>query len=198
MMKILAVTNDQYPVPELAKMIASIQSYVDYIHIREKSKTAGEIATLLTFLQQANVDFRKIVLNDRLDLALLFGINNVHLPGHGLPVQLVKQAFPQLTVGCSVHSLEEAQMVEQAGADYVLYGNCYETTCKPGKPANGLKLLSEIAQTLKIPVYGIGGITQENVGLVSAAGAKGIAMMSGIFAAKDPVKDARNFYDKWR
>lgn len=192
-MKFLAVTNDWHTVPELAKIIASIQNHVDFIHIREKSKSAGEIVTLLELLQKAHIDFRKIVLNDRLDVALLFDIQTIHLPGHGLPLQLVKKSFPQLTVGRSVHSLEEAIAAEQAGADYVLYGNCFETTCKPGKPANGLELLTVITKALKIPVYGIGGITPDRALEVSESGASGIAVMSGIFAAHDPMKEARNF-----
>ncbi|WP_318506710.1 thiamine phosphate synthase [Bacillus sp. T3] len=129
---------------------------------------------------------------------MLFNIPNVQLPGHGLPVALVKNMYPLLTVGRSVHSFEEAKQAEIDGADYVVYGHCFETNCKRGKPANGLTLLEEMVKKLCIPVYGIGGITPERVGLMQKAGAAGVAMMSGIFSSIAPADTARHLFEKVR
>src|SRR5699024_10322177 len=126
-MKLIAVTDDSHPVKELADIMMAIKDEVDFIQIREKSKTAGDIITLLDALQEKGMDKRKIILNDRLDIALLKGIPNLHLPEHGIQVKMVKQTYPDLRVGCSVHSYDKAKQAENDGADYVLYGHCFET-----------------------------------------------------------------------
>ena len=195
-MKLIAVTDDRQTVNDLASTIIEIKDYIDFVHIREKSKKPLELVRLLKLLEEGKVSKEKIVINDRLDLALLYGIANVHLPGHGLPVMKVKKHFPHLNVGCSVHSLAEAKQAEWDGADYVLYGHCFETDCKQGLPPNGIGLLSEIVQGLHIPVYAIGGITPERVGMVHSVGVDAIAVMSGIFSAQDPVDQSRSFFDK--
>ncbi len=195
-MKLIAITDDQHSVEELAASIIQIKDLIDYIHIREKRKTASEIVALLQLLKAGDVSKEKIVINDRLDIALLNDIPNVHLPGHGLQTTIVKKCYPLLRVGRSVHSLEEAKQAERAGADYVLYGHCYETNCKQGKTPNGLGLLSKIAGELQIPVYAIGGIIPNRVDSVRNTGADGIAVMSGIFASREPEATVQNFFGK--
>ena len=197
-MKLIAVTDDRQSVNELASIIIDIKDYFDFVHIREKGKKPNEIVRLLGLLEEGNISKEKIVINDRLDLALLYGIPNVHLPGHGLPVQEVKKQYPHLNVGCSVHSLVEAKQAEHDGADYILYGHCFETDCKPGLPPNGISLLSEIVQAVHIPVYAIGGITPERVSSVHSVGADAVAVMSGIFSTQDPVGYIRNLFEQFR
>lgn len=195
-MKLIAVTDDRQSVNDLASIIIGIKDNIDFVHIRERSKKASELVQLLQLLDEGNVSKEKIVINDRFDLALLYGIPNVHLPGHGLPVQEVKNHSPHLNVGCSVHSLEEAKQAERDGADYILYGHCFETNSKQGLAPNGIRLLSEIVQALHIPVYAIGGITQERISLIHSVSADGIAIMSGIFSARDPMDRTQGFYDQ--
>lgn len=95
-MKLIAVTDDRYSIKELAEMIIAIKDEVDYVQIREKSKTARSIMTLLDSLESGGMDKAKISINDRLDIALLKGITNLHLPEHGLPVKMVKKLYPHL------------------------------------------------------------------------------------------------------
>ena len=73
-----------------------------------------------------------------MDIALLRQIPNIHLPSHGLPVKEVKNQFPYMQVGRSVHTLDEAIQAEKDGADYVLYGHCFETNSKRGLAPNGI------------------------------------------------------------
>ena len=65
-------------------------------------------------------------------------IPNLHLPEQGFPVKKVKEHFPHLQIGRSVHSLETAKQAERDGVDYVLYGHCFETNSKKGKAPNGI------------------------------------------------------------
>jgi len=197
-MKLIAVTNDEHSVEQLAGIIAQIKDEVDYIHIREKSKTARQLMELIDLLEQNNLPMEKIVIHDRLDAALLSNIRNVHIPSHGLPISQVRARFPHLRIGCSVHSIEGAKQAEIDGADYVLYGHCFETDCKKGIVPNGVERLEIIQQTLEIPVFAIGGITIDRVSQLQQLGTKAIAVMSGIFSAQDPYASAHAFSKKCR
>lgn len=192
-MKLIAVTDDNHSIKELAEIIISIKDRIDYVQIREKSKSPQSIMTLLHELQVGGVRKEKLIINDRLDIALLKDIPNLHLPEAGIPVKLVKEHYPELKVGCSVHSLEKAKEIERDGADYALYGHCFETVSKKGVPPNGMENFIKIKQELKIPVYGIGGITLEKVALMKDVNAAGIAVMSGIFQESQPQEAVKKY-----
>ncbi len=135
----------------------------------------------------------KIIINDRVDVAYISNVKGVHLAYHSLPVETVKLKFADLTVGCSVHSLEEAQIAEQQGADYVIFGHVYSTQSKPGLIPKGLEQLSFISELISIPVIAIGGIKPTNSRDVIVAGAQGIAVMSGILEAEDPLEAVQQY-----
>lgn len=189
-MKLIAVTDNSHSVYELANKIYTFHHLVDFIHIREKSKTAQEILALLKLLAQQGVNKEKIVLHDRLDIALLTDNPNIHLPSHSLPVREVREAYPHLRIGRSVHSFDEAKLAEVHGADYVLYGHCFETSCKKGKAPNGINTIIDMKNELQIPVFVIGGITPERVHLLREVHADGVAIMSGLFSADNPYESA--------
>lgn len=192
-MKLMAVTDDCQPILALAKKIIQIQQSVDYIQIREKTKTSKEVITLLEYLEEGSVPKEKIIINSRLDIALCSGIQTVHLSETGVPVQQVKERFPHLKIGKSVHDYVGAMEAERQGADYVLYGHCFETNSKKGKVPNGLVPINEMKKKLKIPVFAIGGIQVDRVQTLHDAKADGIAVMSGIFSAQHPFVEARQY-----
>lgn len=189
-MELHAITDGKKASRELKEIIISIFTLVDYIHIREKNKPSGEIAALVEELLNAGVPKEKLVINDRLDIALLTGIPNVHLPGNGLPVNKVKMAYPHMKVGVSIHSLEEAKGAEKSGADYCFFGHIFETDSKKGMAGRGTDALSEIVEQVKIPVMAIGGITTDNAVKVLEKKVQGIAVMSYIFSANQPKEAA--------
>ena len=82
-------------------------------------------------------------------------------------------------LGVSVHSAKEAKRAEELGATYLVAGHVFLTDCKKGVPARGLSFLQEVCDAVSIPVYAIGGVTEENVTDCIAAGAAGGVMMSG-------------------
>lgn len=185
-MNLMAVTDGSRPVKELAEIIIAIKDEIDFVQIREKTKSVQAIMTLLDEIQAGGVDKEKIIINDRLDIVLLKGIPNLQLPENGIPVKLVKKQYPHLRVGCSVHSFEKAREVEREGADYVVYGHCFETDSKKGIPPNGIEPIFQIKEELNIPVYAIGGITLDKVPEMKTTKADGIAVMSTIFQADQP------------
>lgn len=193
-MKLIVVTDDLHSVNELVSMISQMKDYIDYVHIREKSKNAYQIISLVDLLNEGGVTKEKIVIHDRLDVALIKNIPNIHLPSHGLPVQAVKKAFPELRIGRSVHSVEEATQAEKDGANYVLYGHCFETNCKKGLTPNGIDRIVEMKKKLDIPVFAIGGITPDRVKTLQKIKADGIAVMSGIYSSTNPLASAIEYF----
>ncbi|MCI9575239.1 MAG: thiamine phosphate synthase [Clostridiales bacterium] len=99
-----------------------------------------------------------------------------------LPLPLLRKFAGNRTLpavfGSSVHSVEEAKEAERLGASYLIAGHIFPTDCKKGLPARGLDFLRQVVQAVKLPVYGIGGITAENGGTVLEAGAAGLCVMS--------------------
>ncbi|MEH2998792.1 thiazole tautomerase TenI [Bacillus pumilus] len=192
-MELHAVTNDSLPVDELIKQIKAIAPEVDFIHIRERSKTASELVDLVKRLFLEGVPKEKLIINDRVDVALLTNIHRVHLPGHSFSPKELRQKFPHLHAGVSVHSIEEAKAAEKNGAEYVMFGHVYDTTCKPGLQARGVQLVKELTSSLSIPVVAIGGLTPDRIPELKHANVKGIAVMSGIFTHHQPRMMAQAF-----
>ncbi|AIE31972.1 transcriptional regulator TenI [Bacillus thuringiensis serovar kurstaki str. HD-1] len=90
----------------------------------------------------------KIVINDRIDIAILLNIPRVQLGYRSTDVKSVKEKFSYLHVGYSVHSLDEAIVAFKNGADSLVYGHVFPTDCKKGVPARGLEEISDIARCL--------------------------------------------------
>jgi len=192
-MKLIAVTDDRQSVKAVAEKILAIKDVIDFVQIREKSKSVLEIVSLIEYLLNNGMKKEKIIINDRLDVALCMDIPTVHLPEHGLPVKMVKKCYPQIKVGCSVHSFEKAKEAETDGADYILYGHCFETNSKQGLAPNGVEPILQMKKELSIPVYAIGGITLETLPSIQAVGPDGVAIMSSIFATDEPYSITKTF-----
>ena len=121
------------------------------------------------------------ILHSFLDVANQLNMNSIHLP---LP--LLKETSKELssftTIGCSIHSLEEAILAQNLGATYLTAGHIYQTDCKKGVPPRGLSFLKEVCKHVTIPVYAIGGIhfDEKQFDEILSCGAKGGCIMSGI------------------
>ncbi|EIM04990.1 transcriptional regulator TenI, partial [Planococcus antarcticus DSM 14505] len=148
---------------------------------------------MVELLIDQQVPLSKIVINDRADVAYVSNAKGVQLAYHSLPVEIVKRKFSNLTVGCSVHSIEEAQMAEQQGADYLIFGHVYSTQSKPGLRPKGIDQLRSVSESVSIPVIAIGGIMPANIKDVIKAGTQGVAIMSGILEAKDPFETVQQY-----
>jgi thiamine-phosphate pyrophosphorylase len=155
----------------LAHVTAAIRSGVEIIQVREKDLEAQALFELVCRVRDAAADTpTKVLVNDRLDVAMAAKIDGVHLPGNGLAVERVRP-FVRL-LGCSTHSVDEAVLAERGGADFVIFGPVFDT---PGKTPVGIEALRRVAAAVGIPVLAIGGITHKNTDEVRNAGARGIA-----------------------
>jgi thiamine-phosphate pyrophosphorylase len=186
---------------------AAAEAGVDWVQIREKDLPSRELfeivreAVALASLRPELAQPRsiKVIVNDRLDVALAAGAAGVHLGHASVPAREVVRwcragnTPADFLVGVSCHSLEGAREAEKAGASYTHFGPIYETPSKIpfGKP-HGVEELAQVAKAVKIPVIAIGGVNESNAGECIRAGAAGIAAIRMIQDAADPntLKDA--------
>lgn len=173
---------------------AQAAPWVDYVHLRNKAASAREMEAWAQRLLQDGVPPGKLMINDRVDVALAVGACGVQLAWHSLQPSTVKNRWPHLLVGVSVHTLQEAAEAFTEGADYVLFGHVYNSASKPGLPPRGLSLLEEVVRVAgDRPVIALGGIQPAHVPELLRAGAAGYAVLSGIGAAADPAQAARDY-----
>ncbi|KEK24207.1 thiazole tautomerase TenI [Bacillus gaemokensis] len=194
------ISNGQMTFEELTNVAMQIESEIDYLHIREREKSTKELYEGVEGLLKRSFPASKLVINDRIDIAILLNIPRVQLGYRSANVRSVKEKFSYLHVGYSVHSLEEAIVAFKNGADSLVYGHVFPTSCKKGVPARGLEEISDMARRLTIPITAIGGITPENTGEALMAGVSGIAVMSGIVSDNEPYEQARLYKEtirKW-
>ncbi|MCL5671652.1 MAG: thiamine phosphate synthase [Acidobacteria bacterium] len=166
------------PVPLLAHLQALVQAGIDLIQLREKDLATRELVELASAAVKISQGSEtRVIINDRLDIALATGAHGVHLGVRSVPPEVVRrQVDRDFLVGASCHSLEEALKAETGGADYILLGPIFDTPSKRpyGSPL-GLDKLSEVTSRIRIPVLALGGITVERVRTCLEAGAAGIA-----------------------
>lgn len=161
------------------------QSGVQLIQIREKDLSAK---ALIEFTRRVIAVARprgaKVLVNDRLDVALAAKADGVHLRVNSLPANEVRAVVQKIglqdfLIGVSTHSMAEARAAEAGGADFMVCGPVYDTPSKReyGEPM-GLERLSEICRAVKVPVLALGGINLANFREPLNSGAAGIAAIS--------------------
>jgi len=159
------------------------------VQLREKDLDAAQLFELAAELRHLTRKYdAKLLINDRIDVALAVAADGVHLGKAGLPVSAARRILgSQQLIGYSAHSLDEALCAQQDGADFVTMGPVYQTPSKAlyGEPL-GLRALADAARVVTIPVFALGGVKQASVAEVLAAGARGVALISAIMAAPDP------------
>ncbi|WP_163528160.1 thiamine phosphate synthase [Halobacillus ihumii] len=179
------ISNGIWPVKKFADSIEPLQGEDVFVHFREKQKPADVVAEGINDLQKRGFASGKIVVNDQVDMARSLGTGGVQLSGQGVRVYEVRQSFPDLRIGKSVHSIEEAVQAEFEGADYVMFGHIFPTLSKRGKKPQGLQALHELTSAVKVPVIAIGGIKPRHMSELKRAGVAGAAVISGLLEADD-------------
>jgi thiamine-phosphate pyrophosphorylase len=175
----------------LVEKIATIAAAgVDWVQIREKDLAGRQLAEV-TRGAIARRGAARIIVNDRLDVAITEGAGGVHLGEAGLPVAQVARWVDSddFLIGASCHSLEGAASAMRDGADYIFFGPVFATPSKMsfGEP-QGVQKLRTICDAVSVPVIAIGGITLDNAGECIAAGAAGIAAIRLFQDATEPAQ----------
>ncbi len=152
------------------------RSGVDLIQIRERDLEASDVMALALDVGRAVAGTAcKVVINERVDVALASQVHGVHLPASAPPTDRVRQMVPPgFLVGRSVH--DESEAVGQELCDYLVFGTVFESASKPpGHAVGGLQGLAAVTARVSQPVLAIGGVTVARLPEIARAGAEGIA-----------------------
>lgn len=175
--------SDGLRIDEVQEFVgSSVQRSADIVEVREPELTSRELCQLvLAVVAAARAASLRVVVNDRVDVALAAGADGVHLPASGPPVAAVRGIVPPgFLIGRSAHS--DAEIDRAAGADYLIFGTVFSTLSKPGVHGQGLEALRRAVGRFRGPVLAIGGVTAANAQDVlgtGAAGYAGIGMFRG-------------------
>jgi thiamine-phosphate pyrophosphorylase len=177
---------------------AVIRGGAGIIQLREKEYSDKDLYHLA-------LNFRKItreagillLIDDRLDLAMAVEADGVHLGQEDLPVAAARRLAPELLIGVSTHSTEEAVQAESDGADYVNIGPIFPTETKGGTQRFlGPDEIRAISEHIHIPYTVMGGISETNIDQVLAAGARRVAMVTAITQASDIAQRVRSLRER--
>jgi thiamine-phosphate pyrophosphorylase len=163
---------------------AAARAGVHLVQIRERDLDGRALVGLVARCVRAVRGTRaRVLVNDRVDVAMAAGADGVHLRGDSMPADRVRAIAPRtFLVGRSVHSADEAARVaEGGGLDYVIFGPVFATTSKRGAVPAGVGALTDVVAATTLPVIAVGGITEATAHEVEAAGAAGVAAI-GLFA----------------
>ena len=169
---------------------------VKAIQLREKDLAVKELFDMAVWMRELTSEYNALLfINDRIDVALSVQADGVHLGQNSLRISAARKiAGRKLLIGVSTHSVEEALEAERDGADFITLGPVYETLSKlQYGPPIGIDTLRNVKSRVSLPVYAIGGIKLERVVDVKEAGADGIALISGILAAKNIKETTEGF-----
>jgi thiamine-phosphate diphosphorylase len=159
------------------------------VQLRVKTMAPRDFLELARFARaETRVHGCKLIINDRVDVALACDADGVHLGQDDLPLAAGRKLVGQKIVGISTHDIEQAQEAERNGADYIGFGPMFSTTTKnTGYAARGVEMLGKIRAAVKLPIVAIGGINEQNVTQVWQAGADSAAIISDLLGADDVV-----------
>jgi thiamine-phosphate pyrophosphorylase len=162
--------TDRTPLVEIER---GLQDGIELIQIREKHLSTRELAKHVdAVLQLANPHETRILVNDRLDVALACGAHGVHLRAKFVAPNVLRGIVPQgFLIGVSCHSIADLEAAE--GADFAVLAPIFET---PGKgPALGLRYLAQAVHATSVPVFALGGVTEDRIASCVRLGAAGVA-----------------------
>ena len=179
---------------------AVIQGGSKIIQLREKDYPKKDLYNLaLKFKEITTRAGVLLIINDHVDIALCVEADGVHLGQEDFPVQVARKLAPELLIGASTHSLEEALQAEKNGADYINIGPIFSTETKEGVGRSlGPEAISEISPQIKIPFTVMGGINEDNIEQVLAKGARRVAMVTAITKAPDIAAEVKSLKEKIR
>lgn len=186
------------PTPLTEVISELLDAGVPAIQLREKDLNSDELIHLAQPIAELCRNYNaQLFVNTDTRVAHNVGAAGVHLPANAEPVSSVKaQIDDGFSIGCSVHSFEAAEKRAAEGTDFLTYSPIYPTASKPGYgPAVGVENLAKLVARVKLPVFALGGITPARVAECLAAGAFGVAGMSGVMAPKNAGEQAKHYLE---
>ncbi len=163
----------------LARVAAAARAGAHLIQVRERQLDDRALsATVVRCVDAARGTRARVIVNDRLDIALACRAHGVHLRSDSLAAARAKAIVPPgFLIGRSVHQAADIGAWD-ASVDYVIFGTVFATSSKPGLAPAGAAALADAVRATSIPVLAVGGINADNAAEVARTGAAGIAAIS--------------------
>jgi len=170
-----------------------IKGGVDLIQLRGKGRSIDQLADLAAELHELTAESSTpLIVNDYAEIASRVPVEGVHVGQDDDSIEVARRkAGGDVLIGKSTHSLEQARAAQREGADYIGFGPIFATPTKPDYQPIGLKHIKQAHLEMDLPIFCIGGIKLDNLGQVIAAGARRVAIVSGLLKAPDITKYAR-------
>ena len=193
--------EDQEAARLIDRVAAAARAGITLVQLRERDMGGRALTTLVRRCVDAvRGTPARVVVNDRVDVALAAGAHGVQLRGDSVPAPRVRAiAPPGFLLGRSVHDVSQAQAAARAGGlDYLVFGTTFATASKPGHAPAGIAALRDVVEASSLPVLAVGGIMVNRLAAVAATGAAGFAAIGLFCDASDLDGTMRAARSAWR
>ncbi len=175
-------------------VLGAVRGGVDLVILRERDASGSQLGESVDAILPIRREGVRLAISRRLDVARSWDLDGVHLAADAVSVAEARTWLGSAAlIGYSAHSAKDGRDAAEAGASYVTLSPIYPTDSKPGAPGRGASWLAGAIREIPIPVLALGGLTPERTAEVMRAGAWGVATVSGIGAAPDVERAARDF-----
>ena len=199
MRPIYVITDPHASLPVIEQARAAAQGGAALVQIRDKDISDFEFTALVKSLLPEMVAYGvQLIVNDRVDVAIATGAHGLHIGQGDGDVATIRQIMPQgMILGLSIETDAQAHRIP-AGVDYIGAGPIRATATKPdhARPI-GFEGLAQITATTRLPTYAIGGLGHGDAAAIKAAGAIGMAVVSAVTRAPDPIAATRALVNEW-
>ncbi|WP_353894061.1 thiamine phosphate synthase [Proteinivorax hydrogeniformans] len=165
---------------------------VSFVQLRAKNSSTKDMLLVGRALKKLTDKYNiPLVVNDRLDVALLINCNGVHLGQQDAPIKEARELLGrEKIIGATTKTIKQAILAQNAGADYVGAGALFTSSTKTNAIAMSMDLLKDIKKSISLPVVAIGGINTKNIDKVPTSYIDGVAVSSGILKEQNIQKAA--------
>lgn len=186
----LVTDNSENEEKFLKTIEEAILGGVSVVQIREKTADTLEFYNLALKVKEITTKYNiPLIVNDRVDIALAIDADGVHVGQSDMPCDITRELIgKEKILGVSAATIEEAKKAEMDGADYIGTGAVFPTTTKDDAESVTKKELTDIVNSINIPVVAIGGINLENADELKDTGIAGLSVVSAIMSADNPKK----------
>lgn len=189
-LRLIVITDTRSAHPREVETVVeeALRAGAPAVQLRNKTVSARELYEQAVRLRDITRQRDALlIINDRLDVALAAGADGVHLGPDDIPVRLARKAAPRpFLIGTSTDDPISARALQHDGADYIGCGAVFGTTSKDvGAERIGVERLREVVSAVAVPVVGIGGVDEHNVGQIAASGAAGAAVIRAVMQSED-------------
>ena len=165
----------------------AIKGGVKIVQLREKNISTKDFYEKALKVKEICKNYGVLfIINDRLDIAQAVEADGVHLGQSDMPIEKARKILKdKFLIGATARNVEESKKAELLGADYIGSGAIFGTSTKDNAKKLEMEVLKKIVSSVKIPVFAIGGININNVGILKNIGLQGICAVSGILSEKN-------------